>query len=444
MKKREITVEEINWLTDFIKPNPNIPEDVGMSVVRIQRSPLQHQLKGQMIYPDILPLLKDDIYRYYETSLIQSGENVGIVCAQSIGEKQTQTSLNTFHKAGQSEKTMTTGIPRFQELINATKNPKIINHKIYFNTSFEDIRTLRRQIGNKLRGIKLHNFIMSTVIRTNKTDESWYPSFYSLFSERSPKYKHAISITFNIDKLFEFGMTLSEISDKIEKTYTDTYCVFSPPQYARIDVFVDDSSIDISSDICNNNIKEDDLRIYYLSEVVIKQLRTIHICGIPNIVETFYLKQDDEWICETNTHVSSKGFNTFQHLLTLPCVDYTRTVSNNVWDIYESLDIEATRQFLINEFMSILNDINMCHTTILVDRMTYNGTISSITRYTLKNEDSGPLGKASFEETMDNFMNAAINCDVEPITGISASIICGIQAPTGTGMSEISIDMEAL
>ena len=64
--------------------------------------------------------------------MIQAGESVGVICAQSIGEKQTQTTLNTFHKAGQSEKTMTTGVPRFQELLNATKNPKIINHKIYF------------------------------------------------------------------------------------------------------------------------------------------------------------------------------------------------------------------------------------------------------------------------------------------------------------------------
>ena len=37
---------------------------------------------------------------------------------------------DTFHKAGQSEKTMTSGVPRFRELIDATKNPKIVNNII--------------------------------------------------------------------------------------------------------------------------------------------------------------------------------------------------------------------------------------------------------------------------------------------------------------------------
>ena len=67
-----------------------------------------------------------------KTSIIQAGESIGVICAQSIGEKQTQTTLNTFHTTGMSEKTMTAGVPRFQELLNATKKPNIVNHKIYF------------------------------------------------------------------------------------------------------------------------------------------------------------------------------------------------------------------------------------------------------------------------------------------------------------------------
>ena len=127
-----------------------------------------------------------------------------------------------------------------------------------------------------------------------------------------------------------------------------------------------------------------------------------------------------------------------------PDVDYTRTISNNVWDIYETLGIEAAREFLIEEFMSIMEGINICHAQLLVDRMTHGGGISSITRYTLKKDESGPMGKASFEESMDNFLNAAAHGDVEPTKGVSASIVCGKRANIGTGMMELSIDLKSL
>ena len=111
--------------------------------------------------------------------------------------------------------------------------------------------------------------------------------------------------------------------------------------------------------------------------------------------------------------------------------------------VFPSLDCSPSC-CLIEEFMSIMEGINTCHAMILVDRMTHNGTISSITRYTMKKEESGPMGKASFEETMDNFLNAAAEGDKEPTEGVSASIICGKRASIGTGMIKMSIDIEKL
>ena len=51
-----------------------------------------------------------------------SGEMVGVLAAQSIGEPATQMTLNTFHTAGVSAKKVTQGIPRLVELINATSD----------------------------------------------------------------------------------------------------------------------------------------------------------------------------------------------------------------------------------------------------------------------------------------------------------------------------------
>eukprot|EP00122_Pirum_gemmata_P018008 Pgem_evm10s16871 len=57
-------------------------------------------------------------------TMIPPGESVGITCGQSLGEKQTQSTLNSFHSAGLTIKTVVTGVPRFSELMSATKEPK--------------------------------------------------------------------------------------------------------------------------------------------------------------------------------------------------------------------------------------------------------------------------------------------------------------------------------
>ena len=50
-------------------------------------------------------------------SLINPGESVGIIAAQSIGEPSTQMTLNTFHFAGHGAANVTLGIPRMREII---------------------------------------------------------------------------------------------------------------------------------------------------------------------------------------------------------------------------------------------------------------------------------------------------------------------------------------
>ena len=56
-------------------------------------------------------------------NLIDVGEAVGIVAAQSIGEPGTQMTMRTFHYAGVAEQ-VPTGLPRLIELVDARKEPK--------------------------------------------------------------------------------------------------------------------------------------------------------------------------------------------------------------------------------------------------------------------------------------------------------------------------------
>lgn len=72
-------------------------------------------------------------YHKYLKSLVNPGENVGTIAAQSIGEPSTQMTLNTFHLAGHGGANMTLGIPRLKEILMTTPtNIKTPCMQVYF------------------------------------------------------------------------------------------------------------------------------------------------------------------------------------------------------------------------------------------------------------------------------------------------------------------------
>lgn len=82
------------------------------------------QLCNVLVYPEIISKLKEVLKEKHNDCLVKPREPVGIICAQSIGERFTRSNLNTFHKAGIVNQITTKGLPRVQELLNVSKNPK--------------------------------------------------------------------------------------------------------------------------------------------------------------------------------------------------------------------------------------------------------------------------------------------------------------------------------
>lgn len=75
----------------------------------------------------------------YMNSVVDPGEAVGIVAAQSIGEPSTQMTLNTFHLAGHSAKNVTLGIPRLREIVmSASKNPSTPSMTLHIHPELDE------------------------------------------------------------------------------------------------------------------------------------------------------------------------------------------------------------------------------------------------------------------------------------------------------------------
>jgi len=91
---RLLTDKEIQNILDFIKPNSKLPPETAKSIVNNHKNRLIKQLKNQKIYPELIPELKKQLELNYIKSMISPGESIGILAAQSIGEKQTQNSID--------------------------------------------------------------------------------------------------------------------------------------------------------------------------------------------------------------------------------------------------------------------------------------------------------------------------------------------------------------
>jgi len=330
--------------------------------------------------------------------------------------------------------------PRIQELLNATHSPRIVNCKLFFKTGNKTIQELRDKINHQIVCLTLQELSENMKICMNKEHEWWYDPYKILYSNEFESLEHCISLKLNKKILFKYRLTVEDIANKIHEEYADLQCVFSPESIGQLDIFVELTNIKFTEKqllfITPENANE-----IYLDECVKPILEKLIVCGIPGVSSIYYTKtkneDDEEWYVET------EGSN-FRKLLGHDLIDITRIQSNNVWDIYDNFGIEAARQFLIDEFIELMEGINPCHVKILVDKMTYSGTISSITRYTLRKDESGPLCRASFEESVDNFVKSSFNCDVENTKGVSASIICGKRANIGTGMMDLKVDLKRL
>ena len=80
--------------------------------------------------------------------------------------------------------------------------------------------------------------------------------------------------------------------------------------------------------------------------------------------------------------------------LAIDFIDYTRTISNDIKEVFDILGIEAARQMIYNELTEVMEFsdvyINYHHSSLLCDRMTCNKDMVAIFRSGLKIALHGP------------------------------------------------------
>ncbi len=176
MEKRVLTEFEIKSIVNRVVFK-SATSSVSKNVTSILRNKIRKQLQGVEVYPALVPKIILQLKKQLAKTLVPAGDAVGVITAQSVGERQTQMTLNTFHRAGLISTTVVTGVPRFSELLNATKNQKAVSSTIVFKPPCKTIAEARKL------GSKIVLTLVSDVVEKYKvervSEESWYKVFCS-------------------------------------------------------------------------------------------------------------------------------------------------------------------------------------------------------------------------------------------------------------------------
>ena len=410
--------------------------------------------------------------RFYK-SKISPGEMVGAIAAQSIGEPATQMTLNTFHFAGVSAKSnVTRGIPRLTELLHVSKNIKSPSTNIAIYPEYSNENNKLSFVKNKLEYITMKDILISssiyydpensnyeTVIDEDKELLNIYKEFQDLENDDMSKYPWIIRFVFDKEKMLECGIIMEDIymklldydSERINFIYTDDN---SKDLIGRISI-----NCDTEPDEIINGIQDQSDILSIIKNINEDIINNIAIKGIKNITDIIISEESVSKINDEKSELHDKSSYIIQNvkrkylvsdginlidIMNSPYVDYINTHSNDIIEIFNVLGIEAGRQILINEIVSVVDHageyINLRHIELLCDVMTSKGTLTSINRQGIKRGDVGPLAKCSFEDTTDQLIKAGIFSERDNLKGVSSNIMMGQKIKSGTGMCDIYLD----
>ena len=378
---------------------------------------------------------------------------------------------DTFHTAGVATKNnVTTGIPRLREILKVTKNPKAssltIPMKAEFNETDERGREKAREIKQDLELTLLRHITNKVAIYWDPTDEAtvieedremlkFYremeldmPSSNLLTATEGDTTKinpWLLRFELNREEMYNKNITMADVVFVIKTIYNTVKLVYS--DYNAQSLIM---RIRMEFDMEQEKTYEDYFSL--LKKFENKMLNSCVIRGVPGIKAVTFRKDEQKVFLVNGKYEKKSQYildtdgSNYVRVMNHPAVDANRLYTTNIHDIMDILGLEAVRAILLSEIMPIFSSeaVNYRHLGILCDYITRSGRLMSVDRYGVNKNETGPLGKMSFEETTKIVMDAARFGEVDPMNGVSANIMMGQPFRGGTAFSQILLDDDML
>lgn len=351
----------------------------------------------------------------YKRAQVEPGHAVGAVGAQSIGEPGTQMTLKTFHFAGVAGMSVTQGVPRIKEIINASK--EISTPVIACELVTKDSIIAARIVKGRIEKTYLRDVIH--YVRETWTSKDAYITVkinWKTIRDLSLEISIADILTaIKAHKRFKAG----DLKFRVSKSHIHIHVDLDPASKASL---TKTEAAATSTDPF--------LRLKHLKRV----LPDIQVLGHPHAHRAIIRKDDSS----TKNTLLVEGYG-LKECMTTQGVDGHRTSTNNIMEMREILGIEAARFSIIKEISEVMSDMDIDprHMQLLADVMTYKGEILGITRFGMAKMRDSVLQLASFEKTADHLFDAGGQGRSDKIEGVSECIIMGKTVRLGTGAMEV-------
>lgn len=383
---------------------------------------------------------------------------------------------DTFHLSGVASKSnVTRGVPRIEEILRLTKNPKHPSLTVYLKPIDQEDKDKATKYSTILEHTRLVDVVKSIQICFDPNEESTsveedrllldqFYEFERIMKEcaedtsemnGSQKSKWVVRMEMDAETLLDKNITMDDIHFAISNSHygNDVSCVYSDYNSDKL-VF----RIRMNSAVFTKGKKRgvpDTLdqsdEIYMLKNFQDSLLNNIvlrGVNGIDNVIarklQNNVLKEEGKYVKKDIWVLDTTGSNMLE-ILALDFIDPARTYSNDIREVFNVLGIEAARQMIYNEMSEVMEFssvyINYHHLSLLADRMTCNHNMVPIFRSGLLSDNVGPIAKATFEVHTEVLLEAARHGDFDHMKGVSASVMCGQYGSYGTGSFGLVLDM---
>lgn len=331
----------------------------------------------------------------YKDMQYQPGESIGVVAAQSLSEPATQLTMETYHQAGAAQVSLTAGLPRLIEIVDARRNPKTPSMEVSLHEDYNNEEDAKR-VARKLREVKFEDLIKKDTLDIMQLH---------------------VEYELNEDLLEDYDVDAEDVKSRIKESV----------KKAKI-------TIDGDSTVIVTSSKDD----YDLRDVkdIKNDAEDARIKGIKGIEQVVVSEDDDEWSLQT-------AGTSLRKTLKIEEVDEDRTVSNDLFEVKKVLGVEALRQRIIEETNMTLEKqgigVNDRHIMLLADMMTKEGELNGTTRYGIVGNKDSLLARSAFEETKKHLRVGSQKGETDDLEGVIENLMVGQAVPTGTG----SVDLMA-
>jgi DNA-directed RNA polymerase subunit A" len=356
-----------------------------MEIPEKAREEMEAYFEERRISRDRQDGIRELVRGFYRRSSYDAEEPIGVVAAQSLSEPATQMTMRTYHFAGTAGIQVTLGLPRMLEIFDARKEPRTPTMTVFLKPEHQSMEEVRR-IASQIREVRAKDVILSTTLDLT---ELW------------------IKCRVDLKKLESMGIPQDKVSKLIKMRNVDT-------------------SMEGPDTIVVKSRKADLRNLHKLKYSVLES----HIKGIKGISQVVVTKEGGEWV------INTLGSN-LKRVFEIEGVDYTRTHSNNIFEVYDVLGSEAARNVIIKQAQYTMEEqglgVDVRYIMLLADIMCVQGDVRAIGRYGISGQKSSVLVRASFEETKKHLTAASIKGERDDLRGTVENIMMNQVAPIGTG-----------